>query len=39
LILGDDEIAVGEYSLKDMQTGEQRRVTREELFQRIGNKN
>jgi histidyl-tRNA synthetase len=39
LILGDDEIAVGQYSLKDMQSGEQRRVTREELFQRIGNKN
>jgi histidyl-tRNA synthetase len=39
LILGDDEIAVGRYSLKDMQSGEQRSVTREELFQRIGNKN
>jgi histidyl-tRNA synthetase len=35
LILGDDEIAAGEYSLKDMQSGEQRRVTREELFQNI----
>ena len=39
LILGDDEIAVGQYSLKDLQSGEQHRVTREELFQRIGNKN
>jgi histidyl-tRNA synthetase len=39
LILGDDEIAVGQYSLKDMQSGEQQRVTRDELFQRIGNKN
>jgi len=33
LILGDDEIAAGEYSLKDMQSGEQRRVKREELAQ------
>ena len=39
LILGDDEIAAGQYSLKDMQSGEQQRVTRDELFQRIGNKN
>ena len=39
LILGDDEIAVGQYSLKDMHSGEQQRVTRGELFQRIGNKN
>jgi histidyl-tRNA synthetase len=31
LILGDDEIAAGEYSLKDMQSGEQRRVQRSEL--------
>ena len=31
LILGDDEIAAGEYSLKDMASGEQRRVRREEL--------
>ena len=33
LILGDDEIAAGEYSLKDMQSGEQRRVKRDELAQ------
>jgi histidyl-tRNA synthetase len=39
LILGDDEIAAGEYSLKDMQSGEQQRVSREELFEKIGNKN
>ncbi|HEX4133827.1 MAG TPA: histidine--tRNA ligase [Bryobacteraceae bacterium] len=39
LILGDDEIAAGEYSLKDMQSGEQQRVTRQQLFQRMGNKN
>jgi histidyl-tRNA synthetase len=31
LILGEDEIAAGEYSLKDMKSGEQRRVKREEL--------
>ena len=36
VILGDDEIAAGQYSLKDMQSGEQQRVTRAELFQRIG---
>ena len=35
LILGDDEIAACQYSLKDMQSGEQLRVTRDELFQRI----
>jgi len=35
LILGDDEIAAGQYSLKHMQSGEQLRVTRDELFQRI----
>jgi histidyl-tRNA synthetase len=39
LILGDDEIAAGQYSLKDMQSGEQQRVTREELLQRIGIQN
>src|SRR5579863_9155668 len=39
LILGDDEIAAGEYSLKDMQSGDQRRVSREQLFITIGNKN
>src|SRR5579863_8712545 len=33
LILGDDEIAAGEYSVKDMQSGEQRRVRREDLVQ------
>ena len=42
LILGDDEIAAGEYSLKDMQSGEQKRVSREGLFQifkMMGSKN
>jgi histidyl-tRNA synthetase len=32
LIVGDDEIAKGVYALKDMTTGEQRNVTREELL-------
>ena len=36
LILGDDEISAGVYSLKDMQSGEQHKVTREQLFQQIG---
>ena len=35
LILGDDEIAAGEYSLKDMASGEQRRVRREALIQSV----
>src|SRR5580692_3696583 len=39
LILGDDEIATGRYSLKNMQSGDQQRITRQELFQKIGNKN
>ena len=39
LILGDDEIAAGVYSLKDMQSSEQHRVTREELFKKVGNRN
>ena len=38
LILGDDEIAAGQYSLKDMQSGEQQRISREELFEKVGNK-
>ena len=39
LFLGDDELGAGKYSLKVMLSGEQQRVTREELFQRIGSKN
>ena len=39
LILGDDEIAAGVYSLKDMRSTEQHRVTREELFTKVGNRN
>ena len=35
VILGDDEIAKGEYSLKDMKSGEQQSVTREQLLQRL----
>jgi histidyl-tRNA synthetase len=38
LILGDDEIAAGQYSLKNMESGEQQRVSRDELFERIGSK-
>ncbi len=36
LILGDDEIAAGVYTLKNMQSTEQQRVTRAELFEKIG---
>lgn len=39
LILGDDEIAAGIYSLKEMHSGEQLRVSREELFQKLSNSN
>ena len=35
LIIGDDEIAAGQYSLKDMQSGEQERVSRVELFSKL----
>jgi histidyl-tRNA synthetase len=36
LIVGDTEIAAGNYQLKDMATGEQQTVTRIELFERLG---
>jgi histidyl-tRNA synthetase len=36
IILGDDEIAAGEYSLKDMTSGEQHRVNKDQLLQKIG---
>lgn len=39
VILGDNEIAAGRYGLKNMQSGEQDNVTREELFLRIGTTN
>ena len=35
-ILGDSELAAGNYQLKTMATGEQQTVTREELFERLG---
>ena len=35
LIVGDDEIAAGEYSLKDMASGEQRHVRREDLVRSV----
>jgi histidyl-tRNA synthetase len=35
-ILGDSELAAGNYQLKAMATGEQQTVTREELFERLG---
>ncbi len=36
LILGDDEIAAGVYALKNMQSTEQHRVTRDEIIKTIG---
>jgi len=39
LILGKDEIAAGEYTLKHMESGEQHRVGRGELLQKIGQNN
>jgi histidyl-tRNA synthetase len=36
LILGEEEMAAGRYALKDMASGEQRQVTREELAARFG---
>jgi histidyl-tRNA synthetase len=39
LILGDDEIAAGEYTLKHMESGEQNRVGRGELLRKIGQNN
>ncbi|HVX65487.1 MAG TPA: histidine--tRNA ligase [Bryobacteraceae bacterium] len=35
LIVGEDEIKAGRYALKNMTTGEQQSVTREELFERL----
>jgi histidyl-tRNA synthetase len=35
LIAGEDEMAAGKYALKDMRTGQQETVGREELVQRI----
>jgi histidyl-tRNA synthetase len=36
LIVGDDEIAAGQYSLKTMASGEQQKVTRDQLLERFG---
>jgi histidyl-tRNA synthetase len=36
LIAGDTELAAGSFQLKDMASGEQRPVSREELFERLG---
>jgi histidyl-tRNA synthetase len=36
LIIGDNEIVAGAYTLKDMVTGEQKPLTRVELFERFG---
>jgi histidyl-tRNA synthetase len=35
LIIGEDEIAAGRYTLKNMETGEQRSLTREELMEKL----
>ena len=39
VILGDEEIAGGAYSLKDMASGEQTRLTRDQLTERLQKKN
>jgi histidyl-tRNA synthetase len=38
LIVGDNEMAAGQYALKDMATGEQEMVSRDQLAGRIGSK-
>ena len=35
LIIGEDEIAAGRYTLKNMETGEQQSLTREELMEKL----
>ena len=35
LIVGDNEIAAGRYALKNMSTGEQENVTRDEIAARL----
>ncbi len=39
MIIGDDELAAGQYALKNMETGEQIRVTRQELSAHLGVRN
>ena len=36
LIVGDNELAAARYALKDMTTGEQREVTRDEIVAAVG---
>jgi histidyl-tRNA synthetase len=36
LIIGDNEIAAGQYALKNMQTGEQRNVTAAKIAEAVG---
>jgi len=36
LIAGENELAAGNFQLKDMASGEQHAVTRDELFERLG---
>jgi histidyl-tRNA synthetase len=36
LIVGEDEMAAGRYSLKNMSTGEQESLTREDIAARLG---
>ena len=36
LIVGDNEMAAGRYALKNMATGEQRELTRDEIAARLG---
>jgi histidyl-tRNA synthetase len=35
LIIGDNEIAAGQYALKNMQTGEQKSVTKDEICNQV----
>ena len=39
LIVGDNEIDAGRYALKDMATGEQEEVTRDEIAAKIAARN
>jgi histidyl-tRNA synthetase len=38
LIVGDNEIVTQSYTLKDMKSGEQHTLTRQELLERLGGK-
>ena len=39
LIVGDNEMAEGRYALKNMTTGEQEKLTRDEIAARLANQN